>query len=228
MSISVGDPPLVSPPPAVPLAAPDPSPPLLSCEEVLKYIHHLDTSLLAVHPCDTPSSSDRQTNWKSEQLNQITGCCQFKNYKNLLALTRDGNFVSTGEFPTALGSYAMVPKAARASQSTAQTTVILIKSTWILSSVTFMWLAMHITSSSLLTARLSSIGFFHLKHCPHLTFFMLLISSTPKRAGAINAFAETVTKNSSAKPSKLTSLTRPAIPKSSLRLPVVNLPMVSL
>jgi hypothetical protein len=47
----------------------------------------------------------------AEELHRIMGCRKFCNYKHLLQVSRDGQWVDGGEFPPLLGSFAMIPKA---------------------------------------------------------------------------------------------------------------------
>jgi hypothetical protein len=39
------------------------------------------------------------------------GYWKFRNYKHLLQVSRDGEWVNGGKFPSSLGSYAPIPKA---------------------------------------------------------------------------------------------------------------------
>jgi hypothetical protein len=39
------------------------------------------------------------------------GCRKFRNYKHLLQVSRDGEWVNCGEFPSSFGSYATISKA---------------------------------------------------------------------------------------------------------------------
>ena len=41
------------------------------------------------------------------------GCRKFRNYKHLLQVSRDGEWVDGGEFPPSLGSFATIPKSHR-------------------------------------------------------------------------------------------------------------------
>ena len=41
------------------------------------------------------------------------GCRKFKNYKTLLQVSRDGEWIDGGKFPPSLGSFATIPKAKR-------------------------------------------------------------------------------------------------------------------
>ena len=83
--------------------------------EVRDHLHHPDSTPPPVRPCDTPSGSDKKTNWSAEELHRIMGCRKFKDYKQLLRTTRDGRWVDAGEFPLSLGAYATIPKNCRGS-----------------------------------------------------------------------------------------------------------------
>jgi hypothetical protein len=85
----------------------------LSTTDILRLVHHPDTSPPLIRPCDTPNGSDTKTHWSAEELHRITGCSRFKNYKHLLQTSRDGVWTDSGEFPLAVGSYATIPKAKR-------------------------------------------------------------------------------------------------------------------
>jgi hypothetical protein len=41
------------------------------------------------------------------------GCHKFRNYKHLLQVSRDGEWIDGGEFPSSLGSFATIPKSKR-------------------------------------------------------------------------------------------------------------------
>jgi hypothetical protein len=96
----------------VPSTASD-SPLLLSTmsqEDVLWLIHHEGAVLPSVCPCDTANSSNKKTHWSAEELHCAMGCRKFKNYKHLLQVSRDGQWVNRGKFSPSLGSFATVPK----------------------------------------------------------------------------------------------------------------------
>ncbi len=107
------------PSPALPVNSPSPfNPPstgvllsTMSRHEVLCLIHHDSTSLPAVCPCDTANNSDTKTHWSAEELHCIMGCQKFRNYKQILQVSRDGEWVDGGEFPPSFGSFATIPKA---------------------------------------------------------------------------------------------------------------------
>ena len=85
----------------------------MSSDEITRLLHHPNTSLSDIRPCNTANASDTKTYWSSEVIYRITGCRKFQNYKHILDVSRDGAWVNGGEFPMSLGSYATVPKAKR-------------------------------------------------------------------------------------------------------------------
>ncbi len=100
-------PPVPGPPsPAVPV--------LLSTmtqDKVLKLLHHSTSSPPAVCPCDTPNNSDTKTHWTLEEIHCTMGCQKYRNYRHILQVSRDGEWVNSGIFPPSLGSFATIPKA---------------------------------------------------------------------------------------------------------------------
>ena len=82
-------------------------------EEVAALIHHEGSSFPSVRPCDTANGSDTKTHWSSEELHRIMGCRKFRNYKHILQVSRDGEWVDGGEFPLSFGTYATIPKSNR-------------------------------------------------------------------------------------------------------------------
>jgi len=82
-------------------------------EEVARLLHHPNTSLLDIRPCDTANASDTKVHWTSEEIHRIMGCRKFRNYKHILDVSKDGAWMDVGEFPMSLGSYATIPKAKR-------------------------------------------------------------------------------------------------------------------
>jgi len=85
----------------------------MSSDEITRLLHHPNTSLSDIRPCNTANASDTKTPWSSEVIYRIMGCRKFRNYKHILDASRDGAWVNGGEFPMSLGSYATVPKAKR-------------------------------------------------------------------------------------------------------------------
>ncbi len=82
-------PPLVlSSSPSHSITVPTPKPPVLlstmSPEEVTWLLHHPNTSLPDIRPCDTANASDTKVHWMSEQIHRIMGCQKFCNYKHIL------------------------------------------------------------------------------------------------------------------------------------------------
>jgi len=85
----------------------------MSPEEVARLLHHPNTSLPDIRPCDTANASDTKVHWTSEEIHRIMGCRKFRNYKHILDVSKDGAWMDGGEFPMSLGSYATIPKAKR-------------------------------------------------------------------------------------------------------------------
>jgi hypothetical protein len=84
-------------------------------EEITYHLHHPGTSFPLVRPCNTTNASDTKTHWSAEKLHRIMGCCKFRNYKHLLQVSRDGQWINGDKFPFSLGSYATIPKAKQGS-----------------------------------------------------------------------------------------------------------------
>jgi hypothetical protein len=82
-------------------------------DKILEHFHHTGTTLPAVRPCDTANASDTKTHWSGEEIHRIMGCRKFRNYKHILHMSRDGEWIDGGEFPPSLGSFATIPKAKR-------------------------------------------------------------------------------------------------------------------
>jgi hypothetical protein len=112
--------PLVSSPTMVPDSTappiPSSSPCLLSTmlrQDVICLLHHEGSTLPAVPPCNTANQSDTKTHWMAKELHCIMGCWKFQNYKHLLQVSQDGEWVDGGEFPPLLSLFATIPKAKR-------------------------------------------------------------------------------------------------------------------
>ncbi len=82
----------------------------MTSDKIAALLHHEGSSFPSVRPCDTANGSDTKTHWSSEELHCIMGCRKFRNYKHLLQVSRDGQWVDGGEFPLSFGSYATIPK----------------------------------------------------------------------------------------------------------------------
>jgi hypothetical protein len=80
-------------------------------EDIARLLQHPGASFPPVRPCDTANASDTKTHWSTKELHRIMGCCKFHNYKHLLQVSLDGEWVDGGEFPPSLGSFATIPKA---------------------------------------------------------------------------------------------------------------------
>jgi hypothetical protein len=111
----------ITPPPHPPsvhgeVTSRGPPPTKLECmteDEIITAIHHPNSCLSPVWPCDTPNSSDTKTTYTPEELHRLTGCRQFRNYQHIISMTKDGSLLNTGKFPLSLGTYATIPKAPR-------------------------------------------------------------------------------------------------------------------
>jgi hypothetical protein len=76
-------------------------------------IFHKNSALPLVHPCNTANASNTKTHLSAEELHQAMGCHTFRNYKTLLQVSCDGEWVDGGEFPPLLGSFATIPMGKR-------------------------------------------------------------------------------------------------------------------
>ena len=94
-----------------------PKPPILlstmSPEEVAPLLHHPNTLLPDIRPCNTANASDTKVHWMSEEIHRIMGCRKFRNYKHILDISKVGAWMDGGEFSMSLGSYATIRKAKR-------------------------------------------------------------------------------------------------------------------
>jgi hypothetical protein len=82
-------------------------------DSIVKLLHHENSTLPSIRPCDTTNTSDTKTHWTAKELHCIMACCKFQNYKHILQVSRDDDWVDGGEFPPSLGSFATIPKANR-------------------------------------------------------------------------------------------------------------------
>jgi hypothetical protein len=85
----------------------------MSREEIISLLHRDGSSPPAVRLCDTSNKSDTKTHWTAKEIHRAMGCRKFRNYKTLLQVSRDGQWVDGGEFPPSLGSFTTIPKATR-------------------------------------------------------------------------------------------------------------------
>jgi hypothetical protein len=79
-------------------------------ESIIKLLHHESSKLPSICPCNTANNSDTKTHWSAEEIHRIMGCHKFWNYKHILQVSHDGEWVDGGEFPPSLGSFATIPK----------------------------------------------------------------------------------------------------------------------
>ena len=68
----------------------------LSDEAIIKLLHRKGTDLPSVCPCITANASDTKTHWTLEELHWAMGCCKFWNYKHILQVSRDGEWMNGG------------------------------------------------------------------------------------------------------------------------------------
>ncbi len=85
----------------------------MSPEEVAWLLHHPNKSIPDIRPCDTAIASDTKVHWTSEKIHRIMGCGKFQNFKHILEVSRDDEWMDGDEYPMSLGSYATIPKAKR-------------------------------------------------------------------------------------------------------------------
>jgi hypothetical protein len=85
----------------------------MSPEEIACLLHHPGTSFPSVRLYNTANASHTKNHWTREELHNIMGCWKFRNYKHLLQVSRDGEWVDGGNFPSSIGSHATIPKAKR-------------------------------------------------------------------------------------------------------------------
>ena len=82
-------------------------------DKIVTQLHHPNSRLPPVHPCDTPNSSETKTTYTPKELHRLTGCRRFRNYQHIISSTKNGVLLNTGKFPLSLGTYATIPKAPR-------------------------------------------------------------------------------------------------------------------
>jgi hypothetical protein len=85
----------------------------MSTDNIVAHLHHPESHLPPIRPCDTPNSSDTKTTYTPKELHRLTGCCCFCNYQHIILTTKDSTLINTGEFSLSLGTYATIPKAPR-------------------------------------------------------------------------------------------------------------------
>jgi hypothetical protein len=83
----------------------------MSSKDIVLTLHHLANPPPAIYPCDTPNASDTKSHFTAEELHRLTGCHHFCNYRHLVHISKDGQFLDNGEFPVSIGAYATIPKA---------------------------------------------------------------------------------------------------------------------
>jgi hypothetical protein len=91
------------------------------------------------------------------------GCRKSWNYKHILQVSRNGEWVDGGTFPPSLGAFATIPKANVVSRLTGPSTSTPLRSTWTLRLATTSPLAVFATLSSLLITQHITTGHLVLK-----------------------------------------------------------------
>ncbi len=51
----------------------------MTWEEIIKLLHHNNSALPSVHPCNMANTSNTKTHWSAEELRHATGCSKFRN-----------------------------------------------------------------------------------------------------------------------------------------------------
>jgi hypothetical protein len=82
-------------------------------ENIMNKLHCPSSILPPIRPCNTSNPSDTKLHWTAEELHHITGCRHFRNYRHLVAASKDRTFIDTGESPVSIGTYATTPKTSR-------------------------------------------------------------------------------------------------------------------
>jgi hypothetical protein len=85
----------------------------MTCDDIVLLLHHDNSSLLSVCPCNTTNALDTKTHWWAKELHHIMGCRKFWNYKTILQVSLDEEWVNSSEFPPSLGLLAAISKAKR-------------------------------------------------------------------------------------------------------------------
>ncbi len=80
-------------------------------DKIVSLLHHDHTSLPSVCHYNTDNASDTKTHWSAEELHRIMGCCKFCNYKSILQISCNGEWINGGGLPPPLGSFATIVKA---------------------------------------------------------------------------------------------------------------------
>ncbi len=210
----------------------DSAPPLtllsaLPPEKIVEHFHYPGSPLPAVRPCDTANASDTKTHWSSEELHRIMGCRKFRNYKQILHVSRDGEWVDGGEFHPSLGFFATIPKAKRGKLLDRSRYRYLDAVHMDISPLVIAFrLAASATHSSSLIGLLGTIGLLASNPFPR-TAFSLPFASFVRWLGLLpGAFTVTVIPNYLEPP--FPNISSTTAPRSSLLRLSVNLLMVSL
>jgi hypothetical protein len=113
-------------------------------DEIVLLLHHDNSSLPSVHPCNTANALDTKTHWLAQELHHIMGCCKFWNYKTILQVSLDGECVDHGDFHLPWVCLPLSPKQSAVSLLIRKNIGILMRFTWILPLATAFQLAISI------------------------------------------------------------------------------------
>jgi hypothetical protein len=58
-------------------------------DEIISLLHHNNSTVPSVCPCNMTNASDTKTHWSAEELHRAMGCRKFRNYKTLLQVSHD-------------------------------------------------------------------------------------------------------------------------------------------
>jgi hypothetical protein len=86
--------------------------PLLSMNEtnIRELLHHPGLSQPPIWPCDTLNPSVIKSHWTAKELHRITGSRRFRNYKHLMAVSKDSTYINNGKFSISIGAFTTIPK----------------------------------------------------------------------------------------------------------------------
>ncbi len=148
-----------------------------------------------------------KTHWTLEELHQIMGCCKFWNYKHLILVSHDGEWLDGGEFPPSLGAYATTSKANSGGPLNWKKYNTLAPFTWTLLLRTVFTSVAAAVLSSWLTKLTDIIGHLDWKTFHSTPFFLQCGSFAVPPAPLPRASSVIVTLNSLGPPSGNISLT---------------------
>jgi hypothetical protein len=84
----------------------------MTSDKIACLVHYPGTFVPSIHPSNLmANASDTKTHWSAEELHCVMGCCKFRNYKHLILVSQDGEWVDGSENFLSLGLHATIPKA---------------------------------------------------------------------------------------------------------------------